>query len=47
VSTIVSVKFNQDAPSNAQSGSKLAAAGDGSGDISSVADVVSASEENA
>ena len=47
VSTIVSVKFNQDAQSNAQPGSKLAAAGDGSGDISSVADVVSGSEENA
>ena len=47
VSTIVSVKFNQDAQSNARPGSKLTAAGDGGGDISSVADVVSGSEEKA
>ena len=44
---IVSVKYNKDEPSSAQPGSKLAAAGDGSGDIGSVADVVSGSEENA
>ena len=47
VSMIVSVKFNQDAQSNARPGSKLTAAGDGGGDISSVADVVSGSEEKA
>ena len=47
VSTIVSVIFNQDAQSNARPGSKLTAAGDGGGDISSVADVVSGSEEKA
>ena len=45
VSMIVSVKYNKDEPSNAQTGSNLTAAGDGSGDISSVADVVSGSEE--
>ena len=47
VRAIVSVKFNQDAQSNARPGSKLTAAGDGGGDISSVADVVSGSEEKA